>query len=91
MQHWIDSAAVVTTFAGGYGAYKSVVPKTSVATAGKTAVKGAGNSVGAARRLAYEASPKHGATAKGSISAAPRNGHPVKIRQIRPVFQRMPK
>ncbi|QIB70557.1 hypothetical protein Ami103574_15205 [Aminipila butyrica] len=43
MQHWIDSAAVVTTFAGGYGAYKSAVPKTSVTTtAGKMTVKGAG-------------------------------------------------
>ncbi|QIB70560.1 RHS repeat-associated core domain-containing protein [Aminipila butyrica] len=43
MQHWIDSAAVVTTFAGGYGAYKSAVPRTSVTTtAGKTVVSGAG-------------------------------------------------
>ena len=33
-----------------------------------------GGSVGAAKRLIYEASPKHGPTAKGSISAAPRNG-----------------
>jgi len=35
---------------------------------------GSGGSVGAAKRLIYEASPKHGPTAKGSISAAPRNG-----------------
>ncbi|WP_331655372.1 hypothetical protein, partial [Aminipila sp.] len=40
----------------------------------RNVAKGTGNSVGAARRLTYEASPKHGATAKGSISAAPRNG-----------------
>jgi len=40
------------------------------------AFKGAGKagSVGATRRLTYKASPKHGPTAKGSISAAPRNG-----------------
>jgi hypothetical protein len=33
-----------------------------------------GKSVGAMRRLDYEASPKHGATARGRISKAPTNG-----------------
>ena len=42
----------------------------------RLAAKGAGSvgSLGAAKRLIYEASPKHGSIAKGSISAAPRNG-----------------
>ena len=66
----VDAAAVISAnIARGTITLKNVLINSSDDVA-----EGAGNSVGAARRLTYEASPKHGSTARGSISAAPRNG-----------------